>query len=804
MTYDLAGIKRSVSLHETASLYGIRLIKNGNEYEALCPFHSEKTPSFQIWVGDQGHEVYHCKGCGAHGDVIDFVRELKGVSLPGACEILAGTGQAPDNRPAAKAGQTGIYDDIEPVSVQDHPFRVGEWAECFNPKREKTSKFCPTLIHEYRNADGSLYGLVVRNDLPGGRKETPMLRHVRLPDGRQTWCRFPFARPRPLYGLEGLSPDKKQVIVVEGEKAADSLRARTGRCVVTWPGGTNGTRYVDWRPLAGRDMVLWPDYDQPGRAAMIEGYPRRQEWQPPVASILASLGCRVRWVDIDRWDWSSPLPKGHDAADLPDWDSNRTIAFIRHCVTDWQPPREPDEIVPPLPKSAGALPSESGPHPAEEPDSDYPDGGEHQIIDARTAVEKLHWFDLGKTSKDGVWAASSTHNHLLVLDNHPLMKGVLGRNEFSNDIEFRLAPPWEPDQEGFSPRAISDDDYVHAASWMESPLLGMGDQVRLTVKPTTMPALFSAVASRNRFDPLRHYLDSLRWDMKPRIHRLLHDYFICEAEGDYNEIIARRFMIACVARALDPGCKMDTMLVVEGNQGIMKSSTFQALFGRHYFADHLSDVESKDAHMEQQGVWGIEIAEMHEFNKKDANAVKRFMTQQEDRYRPPYGRNVIKVPRRSVMVGTVNLSGKPYLKDVTGARRFWPIEARDVNRQKTREDRDQLWAEAVCLYRAGNPWWVQQEEENIVLRQQSYRIVVDPWEGRISQELQDMPRAEYRVDDMYAVIGIPRAQVSGLHLDRICAVMFKYGYELKRGDATRFARRRDRKPPPQPPARGNQ
>ena len=142
----------------------------------------------------------------------------------------------------------------------------------YNPKRAGSERewgsFAPSMVFPYRRVDGSLIGYVLRHDLPDG-KETPMVMFVVLPDGKQTWCRFPFPKPRPLYGLDMLG-DGKQVIVVEGEKCRDALARVTGRTVVSWPGGTQGVKHCDWSPLAGRNVVIWPDADEPGLATANE------------------------------------------------------------------------------------------------------------------------------------------------------------------------------------------------------------------------------------------------------------------------------------------------------------------------------------------------------------------------------------------------------------------------------------------------------------------------------------------------------------------------------------------------------
>lgn len=265
MGYDVDGLRRAVGLVETAARFGLSLKKSGREFWAHCPFHEEKTPSFSIYPSRAGIQKYHCFGCGAHGDVIDFVREIKGASLQDACSILGGRKDGPDNRAPIRMETASPYDALVPVNAETHPFKAGKSAELYNPKRGHMGRIRPSMIFDYRDGRGHLFGLVLRRDFDG-RKETPTVRFVRLPDGRAVWARMPFDKPRPLYGLNRLG-DERQVFVAEGEKAADAGQRLTGRCFVSWPGGGKAVRHVDWSPLYGRNVVIWPDGDAEGVAA---------------------------------------------------------------------------------------------------------------------------------------------------------------------------------------------------------------------------------------------------------------------------------------------------------------------------------------------------------------------------------------------------------------------------------------------------------------------------------------------------------------------------------------------------------
>ncbi|MDR6668980.1 CHC2 zinc finger domain-containing protein [Rhizobium sp. 1399] len=223
MPSDLERLRRDVSLSETAARYGCRPQRNGHEHQACCPFHAEETPSFTIFRGQDGIERFHCFGCGAGGDVLDFVRQIKGVDLAEAIRILDGVSHIRPNI-TPRAPQMGDpYEGITPLPPPSEPVRSGARIRLYNPKRKgdrsEWGSFSPSMVFPYRQADGALIGYVLRHDLPDGAKETPMVMFARLPDGKETWCRYPFPKPRPLYGLDNLGKTK-QVIVVEARNAA--------------------------------------------------------------------------------------------------------------------------------------------------------------------------------------------------------------------------------------------------------------------------------------------------------------------------------------------------------------------------------------------------------------------------------------------------------------------------------------------------------------------------------------------------------------------------------------------------------
>lgn len=292
MSSDIERIRRDVSLSETAAQFGLNLERDGAEFVACCPFHKEATGSFTIFTGKDHVERFHCFGCGEAGDVLDFVRGVKGVDLREAISILGGKATSKPNVAPKQIQARDVYEGIVPLSPPaEAKVENGKRIRLYNPKRRGTERewgsFAPSMVFPYRREDGSLIGYVLRHELPDG-KETPMVMWAQLPNGETSWCRLPFPKLRPLYGLDKLG-DARQVIVVEGEKCRDKLAAATGRTVISWPGGTQGVKHCDWSPLANRNVVIWPDADEPGLATANE-----------IARIVQALGATVRMLYIVR------------------------------------------------------------------------------------------------------------------------------------------------------------------------------------------------------------------------------------------------------------------------------------------------------------------------------------------------------------------------------------------------------------------------------------------------------------------------------------------------------------------------
>lgn len=299
-------------------------------------------------------------------------------------------------------------------------------------------------------------------------------------------------------------------------------------------------------------------------------------------------------------------------------------------------------------------------------------------------------------------------------------QGRLSFDEFSMTTMLVDSPPWTAGH--FRPRPWTDADTVLATEWMQ--------REGISVKVNDVEAAVEAVAHEHPRHRVRSYLNGLKWDGSPRVATWL-SYYLGVESSEYVQAVGQCFLIGAVARVLKPGCKVDTMLILEGRQGAGKSTALSIL-GGEWFSDEIGDFGSKDAAMQARAAWILEIGELDAMSKAEATRTKAFLSRSTDKFRPPYGRRVIEAPRQCVFAGTTN--GEAYLKDETGGRRFWPVRVVHTDLDALRQDRDQLWAEAVHLFRSGAHWWLDTDElVAAAAAEQAARYQGDPWDDAIGR-----------------------------------------------------------------------
>ena len=315
-------------------------------------------------------------------------------------------------------------------------------------------------------------------------------------------------------------------------------------------------------------------------------------------------------------------------------------------------------------------------------------------------------------------------NAMHALRSAPVWSGVIRYNEFALQVVADGRLPWAKDAPTHD-LAWTDHQDSLTAEWLQREGIHVG--------PDVAGQAVEAIARDAPFHPVRDYLSRICWDGVPRLDAWLSTY-LGVADTPYARAVGSRWMISAVARVFMPGAKADCVLILEGPQGIKKSTALSVL-GGPWFADRLSDLTSKDAAMETAGAWIIEIAELDSMSRAEVSTVKAFVSRTHDRFRPPYARRLTEHARQCVFAGSVNPEGG-YLKDATGARRFWPVRCQVIDVARLAQDRDQLWAEATARFRAGEPWWLDSAELNhAATEEQAERYQEDAWEGPISEYL---------------------------------------------------------------------
>ena len=295
---------------------------------------------------------------------------------------------------------------------------------------------------------------------------------------------------------------------------------------------------------------------------------------------------------------------------------------------------------------------------------------------------------------------STINNVRVILENDPALKGMFALNMFANRGEVLGPLPW--DSRG--KRRMWDDNDNNGLYWY------LEKRYRLTGNGKIDAAL-SLHSNEYAFNEVRDYLVGLKglWDGVPRLDTLFVDYLGAD-DSEYVRAVTRKAFTAAVARAMNPGCKFDTMLILSGPQGIGKSTLLDKM-SHGWFNDSIRTFEGKEASELLQGVWLVEISELDAFRRTDVARIKQFLSLRADRYRAAYGRHVKELPRCCVFFGTTN--NTEFLQDMTGNRRFWPVDVhgggvKNVWKQLDAE-MDQIWAEAFVRWQAGESLYLTGE-----------------------------------------------------------------------------------------------
>lgn len=311
-------------------------------------------------------------------------------------------------------------------------------------------------------------------------------------------------------------------------------------------------------------------------------------------------------------------------------------------------------------------------------------------------------------------------------------------NEFKGVVDVVGPLPWAQVRPGWN-----DADVANAKLYFER-VYGIWSPAKFK------DALLAVVSSERRYHPVKQYLSGVSWDGKERLDTLLIDYMGAE-DTPYVRAVTRKVLCAAVARIYEPGIKFDSMLVLNGPQGIGKS-TFYAILGREWFSDSLSiaDMRDKTAAEKLQGYWILEIAEMNGIKKVDVETVKSFLSRTDDKFRQAYGTVVESHPRSNIIVGSSNAESG-FLRDVTGNRRFWPVTVSGHAPHHPWEltEVDQVWAEALERYRAGEELYLKGSVAAEAYQRQQEAMESDDREGLVQDYLERLLPEDWEDMDLY-------------------------------------------------------
>lgn len=675
--------------------------REGHEWKALNPMRADgRVGSFSInlTTGAWGDFASDDKG----GDLVSLYAYLftGGDQGNAARELAVKVGieipaTAPQDRKAERkvegGAQASIPTDEAPAPKEKK--KSSPWIPVLPvpddaPPRPEAHEFrgMPTHRWRYLDAEGRLLGFICRFTTSDGGKEIAPLHFCRHEStGKLKWNWISAPDPRPLYRLDRLAAKTgATVLLVEGEKCADVGNEHLPEMVsVTWPGGSKAWEKADWSPLAGRKVVLWPDCDAQRDKKTQELLPDEKQpgWKAMagIAQRLLALGCQVWMLQIpppgakpSGWDIADAVAEGFVGTALNEYVTNNLVRV------------EP------------------------EPDPDARAAERHPNAPRATAGEGKEFIPDLIWTKNGL--AACLANVYQIITHSKAWRGVIAFDEFSQRT-VKLKPP--PFAGGAVGEWDSTDDsrtaIMLSQRWDFSP------------SSATVAEAVEVIGRANAVHPVRQWLESLpAWDGQHRLTEWLSDC-LGVPKTEYSMRVGTWFLQGMVERVMNPGCKFDYCLVLEGPQGRGKSTALKVL-GGEWYGDTDLDLHNKDSMSALRGKWLYEFPELGSVTRVEERKQKSFLSRNVDEYRPVYGRREIKAPRQLVFAGTTN--EWEWNKDPTGGRRFWPVECGEINLEALAAMRDQLFAEALHRHRRGKRFWPTPEEQANLFDKEQLKVEI--------------------------------------------------------------------------------
>lgn len=676
--------------------------------------------------------------------------------------------------------------------------------EAPQPSFVHTQRGEPKWTFRYADAEGRTLGYVCRFIRSAGG----MLDLTRTwcvneddPDRACAWRWIQFRKYRPMYGADRLDQDRLNIVlVVSDELAVDEMLTRrtvygaaaqeearkrgagpgaslkevlkavegvswpfAGFDFVSWPGGLKKIGETDFSPLRGRICAIWLPHSAQ-RFKVGKSDPQygdllplaRQPWRVAALKLketLVAFGAVP--ISITEAATTEELPDGWGPLDALNsgWDFER--------LAKWH-----EEHFAPAHEVEAARKLASG---APTPPEPAATGGEEWM---RTLIRE-----------EGVGRLlPELHNVRKILTNDTRWRGVIYLDGFSHSVMKAKPPPFEGGEAG----EWRDTDDSMTSDWLAYEM-GI-----LKLKTSMVGEAVQTVAKLAAKNPLVEYLKGLKWDRRKRLDTWLREYLkagpftpdmsaadIARKE-EYLRIVGRKWLLGAAMRALKPGCKFDYVLILEGQQGLGKSTAF-AIIGGDWTMDTPFSLGDKEGMETIRGVWIVEMPELDSFNKAESTLAKSFFSRTKDRFRLPYAKRSTTFLRSCVFGATSN--EYEYFRDPTGNRRYWSVrcDRKGYDKAALQAARDQLLAEAVAAVQSGEQIWPTAAEELVVQEEQRRREIPDPWVGKIARWLTEPGSAQgaltrERILTECLKVETGRMDERGM-ATRIGKAMHKLGYE---------------------------
>ena len=711
----------------------------GREFVARNPTRADsKAGSFSYNV-DSGLWSDFATDAGGKG-IVSYTAYVKSIPYEEAKSTMP-------NKPQKKIAAPKTA--VENISYAPHGLSEGEGYSVYSEKTEKwqnkTAKNPYNYIH-----DGKVWSAVERAEATAtaNKQFYPML--WGSISGVEGWY-YGTRERRHFYNIDRVS-ETRSVMIVSGEKCVDALQPLYEHmAVITWMGGDKA---LDKTPvpdaLMGKKIILWADADESSAAAMGK----------------LSMDILNKWPDTDlSMVNTGGFPDKYDCADM---------------IAEGKTKREIDVIITArLAVITGSVTAPtSSALPAVRTGADY--SLLRKLPDSEWVAGNAS-INMGGVTK--MLRPSSLQNATNLIINMIFdgkkMGDHIAYNLFEDQVFITARPPWSKNPD-FQVATMTDTDYTELRGWLELEgfIIGKNDAADL----------IACIGMRNTINPIKDYFERLVWDGVPRLKTWLRDYLVAREPDAYLSAVGTKWLVGGVNRVYEPGCKMDYCLIIEGEQGIRKSSLFEELAtfnGEKYFSDMPVDFKNKDTLMGVQGKVIIEMPEVAGLRKGDINEQKAWLTRKDDDYRPPYGRSIKKRKRMFIVGGTANVDGLGLFADTTGGRRFWPVRAtvHRIDIDKLRANKEQFWAEAVHLYKAGVRPFLSDGEEALAKIEQHDRRMFDVMEEEVACAvdrwlLANNKTGGFIMNNLMETMNISADKRSGGLTSRINDALNNIGWEL--------------------------